>query len=83
VIPVIRDGHVVDHIAHELTDREATRISRTLARDGIRVEPVADPFGVLHLWALAPTSTLQEVTALAAFAAETDCRLAWHGAVAS
>jgi hypothetical protein len=78
----IRDGHAVDVILCELDDQEQHRIAVDLAAQGIRVAPVLDPFHVLHLWALVPLSTEQEVQALAAFHARTDCRLAWHQAVA-
>lgn len=82
MITVIRDERAVDLTAHEITDREAARISRTLARDGIRIEPVSDPFGVLHLWALEPCTTVQEVCALRAFLELHDGRVAFHQAVA-
>jgi hypothetical protein len=72
-------GHVVDVAAHELTDTEAARIAAALADQGIHVAPAVDVFHVVHLWAQQPTSTAQEVAALAAFARVTDCRLAWHG----
>jgi hypothetical protein len=78
----IRDGHAVDVIVRELDDQEQHRIAVDLAAQGIRVEPVLDPFHVLHLWALTPCTTEQEVQALTAFRARTDCRLAWHQAVA-
>jgi hypothetical protein len=82
VITEIRDGHVVDRIAREITDAEAHRITIALAAQGIRVEPVVDAHHVLNLWAKTPCTTAQEVVALAAFKAVTDARLAWHGAVA-
>lgn len=78
----IRNGHAVDVLRRELDDNEQQRIAIALAEQGIRVAPVVDVFHVLHLWALAPVTTAQEVTALAAFHAKTDARLAWHGAVA-
>jgi hypothetical protein len=78
----IRNDHVVDVIRCELDDDEQHRIAAALAEQGIRVEPVIDIYHVLHLWALAPCSTAQEVRALTAFHDATDCRLAWHEAVA-
>lgn len=75
-------GRVVGIVVRELDDDQAHRITTALAAEGIRVEPVVDIDHVLHLWALGPVSTEQEVRALNAYAAETDCRLAWHGAVA-
>jgi hypothetical protein len=53
-----------------------------LAEQGIPLRVVEDRHHVLHLHALAPMTTDQEVHALRAFAAVTDQRLAWHGAVA-
>lgn len=73
---------VREFVVHELTDREAARIARALAERGIRVEPVVDPFNVLNLWALAPLTVRQEITAIAAYAKVTDARIAWHEAVA-
>jgi hypothetical protein len=83
VITAIVDGHVVETPARELTDDDAHRVTRALARQGIRVEPVVSVWGVLHLWALQPCTVEQEVRALYAFREVTDCRLAWHEAVAS
>lgn len=80
MIPVIVAGHVVDRIAHELTDAETLRITTALAVQGIRVEPVVDVYHVLHLWALAPVTTRQEVRAIGAYRQVTDCRIAWHAA---
>lgn len=75
-------GHVVDRIAHQLTDTEATVITKVLAAEGIRVEPTEpDLYGVVHLWALQPVDTPGEVRALRAFRAVTDAPLHWHGAV--
>lgn len=78
-------NHIRVHeiVAHELTDREASTITRALAKEGIRVEPVIDPFHVLHLWALVELTVRQEIAALRAFAKVTDARIAWHAAVAS
>jgi hypothetical protein len=52
-----------------------------LAEQGIPLRVVEDRHHVLHLHALAVMTTGQEVHALRAFAAVTDQRLAWHGAV--
>lgn len=76
-------GHVHDVVTHEISDRDTARITRALADQGIRVEPIVDIFHVLHLWALVPCTTEQEVRALYAFHEVTDCRIAWHKAVAS
>jgi hypothetical protein len=76
-------GRAHDVIVHEITDTEAATVTAGLAEHGIRIEPVVDVFHVLHLWALAPTTTRQEVQAIAAFRTVTDCRLAWHEAEAS
>jgi hypothetical protein len=53
-----------------------------LADHGIPLRVVEDHHHVVHLHALAPMTTAQEVCALRAFAAVTDQRLAWHEAVA-
>lgn len=73
-------GRVVEQVTHELTDTDQTQVTAALAAHGIRVEPVVDVFHVLHLWALAPVTTRQEVEALRAFRAVTDARLIWHPA---
>lgn len=73
-------GHVVDIIRRELDDNEQHQLAADLAAQGIRVAPVVDIFHTLHLWAMTPCTTRQEVRALAAFRARTDCRLAWHEA---
>lgn len=75
----ILGGHVIDQPVRELTDTDAHLVTATLAAAGIRVEPVLCD-QVVHLWAKRPTTTEQEVRALAAFREVTDCRLAWHGA---
>jgi hypothetical protein len=76
-------GRTVEITARELTDAEIHDFAKAFARDGIRIEPVLDIFGVLHLWALEPTTIAQEVAVLRAVAAVTDSRLAWHKAGAS
>jgi hypothetical protein len=79
----IRHGHVVDIIRRELDDHELADIAAVLAQQGIRVAPVVDVYHTLHLWALAPMTTRQEVRAVAAYRNETDCRIDWHGAEAA
>lgn len=76
------NGTVVGRIAHELTDVEAYTVRGQLAAEGIRVVLAADIDRVLHIYALLPVTTRQEVRALSAFAEVTDARLAWHEAVA-
>jgi hypothetical protein len=79
VITAIVDGHVVEAPARELTQVDAYLVRKHLADQGIRVVLGRDIDRVLHIWALTPTTTAQEVAALRAFAAATDARLAWHG----
>lgn len=79
----IRDGHVVDTPARELTDVDAYQVRGQLAAQGIRVVLGTDIDHVVHIYALDPTSTAQEVRAIAAFRERTDCRLAFHEAVTS
>jgi len=76
-------GRTQEIVAHELTHREQHHITKTLRKQGIRVEPAIDAFHVLHLWAREPMSTTQEVYAIAAFKAVTDARVDFHPAVAS
>lgn len=58
---------------HEIVDALADAEIYVRARRGTTV----------HLWpTLRPLTTADEVTVLRAFAAVTDARLAWHGAVA-
>jgi hypothetical protein len=66
----------------ELTDEVANRVTAALAKQGIVVRPVVDIFHTVHLWAAEPLPTRQEVRAVAAFHRVTDCRLAFHQAVA-
>lgn len=82
MITEIVAGHVVEHVAHELTPAEAATITKVLAAEGLRVEPTEpDVFGVVHLWAKQPLGTVGEVRVLRAFSAVTDSPLAFHGAV--
>lgn len=76
---MIRDGHVVERPAHELTDAEAYAVRQQLADHGIPVAFGRDIDAVLHVWALAPTSTADEVYALRQVKALTDARVDWHG----
>lgn len=78
MLTTIIGGHVVERPAHELTDAEQVRIVLSLAEQGIHVVTALDLDDVLHLWATEPTSTVQEVRAIAAFAGVTDARLAFH-----
>lgn len=71
-------GRVVERVTRELSDADQARITQALAEHGIRVEPVIDVLHVLHLWALQPTTTRQEVEAIAAYSAATDARLFFH-----
>lgn len=73
-------GRTQEIVQHELTRRQQHRITKQLARQGIQVEPAIDVFHVLHLWAKTPLSSAQEMTALRAFTAVTDARIAWHAA---
>lgn len=83
MITVISDGRAVNRIAHEITDREAHIVSRVLATQGIHVEPTEpDVYGVVHLWAMRPVTTAQEVRAIAAFKAISDGLFHFHEAVA-
>lgn len=76
-------GRIFEQVEHELTDTEAAEITTALAQQGIHVAPVVDVYRVLHLWPAAPVTTVQEVTALRAFAQVTDARIAWHQVVPS
>lgn len=64
---------------HPLSFLEASVIADGLADTcGIRIK--VELGRVVHLYALGPVTTAQEVAALRAFAAVTDSRLAWHPA---
>lgn len=76
----ITDGHVRDVVTRPLSPIQAARIAEDLAGQGICVLVETGP--VVHVTALWPTSTKQEVAALTAFRDATDARLAWHPAVA-
>jgi hypothetical protein len=80
---VTKTGHVVERVAHQITDTELHRITVGLAERGIRIAPSVDVYRVVHLWAQQPTTTVQEVRAIAAFRTVTDARLAWHPAEAN
>jgi hypothetical protein len=81
MVTVITDtGHVTERVARELTPVKQILVTAMLAAHGIHVEAVIDVFNVLHVWALRPATTRQEVEALAAFRAVTDARLVWHPA---
>ena len=67
--------------ARPLTAAAASDLMRQLADEGIDV--LIEPGPVVHLTALLPVTTEQEVHAFRVVAEHTDGRLAWHGAVAS
>lgn len=76
--PGAHHGRAYDLITRELDDTDLTALHAELAQVGVRVEPVVDVFHTVHLWALAETTTEQEVRALRIVAARTDARIAWH-----
>jgi hypothetical protein len=78
----ILNGHVVERPVRELSDTDAHHVRAQLAATGVQVVVGMDLDHVVHIFAIEPVSTEQEVRALAAFMRRTDCRLAWHGAVA-
>lgn len=57
MITVVVGERTQDRVARELSDREQHRIAVALAQQGIRIEPVTDPFGTLHLNACRPALT--------------------------
>lgn len=67
--------------ARPLTPAAAGLLTKQLAGEGIDLLVETGP--VVHLTALLPVTTAQEVHALAVVGAVTDARLAWHPAVAS
>ena len=71
-------GRTQEIVTRELTHREQHSITRDLRKRGIRVEPAIDAFHVLHLWAIEPLSTEQEVWAIGAFKQVTDARIDFH-----
>lgn len=73
-------SRTVGVIANPLSDSAARLVLDALAQDGIPLAVRAG--GTVHLYAIGPLTTAQEVRALRAFAAVTDARLAWHKAVA-
>lgn len=81
VIIAIRDGHVVERPARPLGPRTASVVAERLAADGIDLLVETGP--IVHVTALTPVTTEQEVAALAAFLDVTDSRVAFHGAEAS
>lgn len=68
-------------IARPLVAADAHVLTKVLADVGLPVRVEAGP--IVHLYALAPISTRDEVRVLAAVGCVTDCRICWHGAVAS
>jgi cytochrome b len=78
----IRDGHVIDVVARPLHWLVAAIVAEHLSHEhGIRIRIQLGP--VVHLTALRPVTTEQEVVALRALRRFTDAPLAWHEAVAS
>lgn len=69
-------------VKQQLTSDDAFHIAADLIEQGLLVVPDVDEDGVLHLWPLEPVSTAGEVAILRAYNLETDCPIAWHGAVA-
>ena len=77
---LIREHQTIQITEHPIDEQRQAEIARALAEQDIRIEPAEDFFGTIHLNALAPVTTEQEVAALAAFRAVTDMPLAWHPA---
>lgn len=77
---LIREHQTIQVAERPITEERQAQIARTLAESGIRIAPAEDVFGVIHLHVLAPVTTEQEVTVLAAYVAETDMPLAWEPA---
>jgi hypothetical protein len=75
-------SRTVGVVAQRLDGIRAFCLVTAFADQGVPLRVVEDRRHVVHLHALAPMTTAQEVHALRAFAAITDQRLAWHGAVA-
>lgn len=71
-------GRLVERVAHQITDAEQAAVTKALAAQDIHIALVVDVYQAVHLWAQQPTTTIQEVRALAAAAAVTDARLIWH-----
>lgn len=77
---LIREHQTIQVAEHPITEQRQAQIARSLAAAGIRITPEEDVFGVIHLHALEPVTTEQEVAVLAAYFAETDMPLAWEPA---
>jgi hypothetical protein len=82
---LILNGHAVDVIGRRIDSAEALAVCKVL--DSVEhVQVTADVSfdgEIVHIRPGAVMSTLDEVTALRAFAAVTDAELRWHPAVAS
>jgi hypothetical protein len=79
---LIVNAHVVDVVARRIEQPAATTICTVLRSvEHIPVTALVGFDGTVHLHASRQLSTPEEVTALRAFAACTDARLAWHPAV--
>jgi len=70
-------------IARPISAGDANAIAVALAQAGIQITVSVDKHRVVHLWPWPgwPLTNAQEITALRAFIAVTDCRIAWHPAV--
>lgn len=73
----------VGRIARPLDGIAAFCLVSALADQGVPLRVVEDGRKIVHLHALAPTTTADEVRAIRAFSSITDARIAWHEAVAS
>lgn len=80
MITAAHGGHVVERAARPLPWTAASQLAEDLARDGIYV--LIEAGEVVHLTALVPTTTAQEVRVLRETLLLTDSRIAWHPAVA-
>ena len=75
---ILVEDRTIQVTEQPITERQQNKIARKLAKRAIRIEPVEDAFGVIHLNALEPVT---EVTVLRAFKERTDMPLVWHPAV--
>jgi hypothetical protein len=80
---VIARGHAVDVVAKRIEQPIATAVCAVLRAEHIPLTAAVAFDGSLHLHPQRPLRTPERVTAIRAFAAVTDVRQVWHGAVAS
>lgn len=79
---LIANGHVIDVVGHRIAQAEAAAVCNVLrAVEHIPLTADVAFDGTVHIRPQRELSTADEVTALRAFAAVTDARLIWHGAV--